>query len=129
MRKSKSKNHAKRKADRYFSKYIRERDTDHRGIGHCVTCGKAVSIKNAHAGHFMSRRYEATRYDPKNCALQCVSCNTFNQGRQFKFGKAIDDRWGEGTANKLEQKSKMKCHRKKYDYEYLAKEFKEKLES
>lgn len=128
MRASKSKKLAKKKADRYFSKYIRERDTDYRGIGRCVTCNKPIHKDKAHCGHFMSRRYEATRFDPKNCALQCPACNTFNQGRQFEFGQAIDKRYGEGTAKQLEIKSKMKCHRKQYDYEWLSKKFKDKLD-
>ena len=76
----------------------------------------------------MSRRYEATRYDEKNCAPQCVSCNTFNQGEQFRFGQWIDKTYGDGTAEKLEQKSKIVCKRKQFDYEMIAQEYKMKLE-
>lgn len=129
MRASKNKSLAKKKCDRYFSKYIRKRDTDYRGIGQCITCGKHVSIKSADAGHFIRRDREATRYDERNVNLQCRECNRFKSGEQFEHAKAIDEKYGEGTADELLQKSKMRCRRRQDDYEWLSKEFKEKLES
>ena len=128
MRKSKNKKSSKAKADRYFSLYIRLSNCDSNGLTKCVTCGKVSHYKSLHTGHFMGRRYEATRYDEKNCAPQCVACNTFNQGEQFRFGQWIDKTYGEGTAEKLEQKSKMVCKRKQFDYEMIAQEYKMKLE-
>lgn len=128
MRASKNKKLAKQKADRYFSKYIRERDTDHRGIGHCITCKKPVSKKNADCGHFIRRDRQATRYDEKNAHLQCRKCNRFQSGNQYEHAKAIDEKYGEGTSDELLQKSKMRCKRIQRDFEYLAKEYKEKLD-
>lgn len=78
--------------DRVFSIWIRKRDRN------CITCG---SIKQLQCGHFVSRRFFATRWDEKNCAAQCVSCNVFNQGVQHKFGQEIDKKYGAGTADKL----------------------------
>ena len=124
---SKSKKLAKAKADKYFSEYIRRRDSNKEGIGKCITCGKIGHWKDMHNGHFLSRRYESTRFDPQNCALQCPACNTFNQGRQFEFGIAIDKRYGIGTAQQLLQKSQMLCKRNQNDYEEIALEFKNKL--
>ena len=123
---SKSKKLAKAKAVKYFSEYIRLWDSTN-GIGSCITCGKIGHYKEMHCGHFMSRRYESTRYDEKNCAMQCPACNTFNQGRQFEFGLAIDQIYGQGTAANLLQKSQMLCKRNQYDYESIAQEFKDKL--
>lgn len=128
MRASKSKKLAKKKCDKYFSKYIRHRDTDHRGIGRCITCPKHVSVKNADAGHFINRDRAATRYDERNVNLQCRKCNRFQSGNQYEHGLAIDRKYGEGTAEELLQKSKMRCRRSQDDYEWLAKEFKQKLE-
>jgi hypothetical protein len=126
MRKSKSKKLSKAKADKYFSLYIRHSNAVN-GLCRCVTCSGMFSIDSIHCGHFMSRRYEATRYDEKNCAPQCVSCNSFHQGRQFRFGQEIDKRHGKGTAEKLEMKSKMLCKRNQFDYEQIAQEYKDKL--
>ena len=60
---------AKAKADKYFSLFIRERDKD-KG---CVTCGKFTDNKDC--GHFLSRRFESTRFDEKNAHGQCQKCN------------------------------------------------------
>jgi hypothetical protein len=85
------------------------------------------SWKSMHCGHFMSRRYESTRYDEKNVAPQCVSCNTFHQGRQYRFGRWIDETYGQGTAERLEVKSKIPCKRTQADYEYIAGEYARKI--
>ena len=37
------------------------------------------------AGHFMSRKHYSTRWDEDNVQVQCVSCNLFRQGEQYKF--------------------------------------------
>lgn len=91
----------KKKADVLFSLAVRLRDADEYGVGSCITCGSRVHYKQAHAGHFMSRRYSATRYEPENVNLQCVRCNTFNSGEQYKYSLALDLKYGVGTAKKL----------------------------
>lgn len=128
MRASKNKKLAKQKADRYFSKYIRNRDTDHRGIGHCITCNQPVSKKNADCGHFNRRDRQSTRYDEKNAHLQCRKCNRFKSGEQFEHGQAIDQKYGKGTAKQLLQKSKMRCKRTQEDFEWIAKQYKDKVD-
>ena len=111
---------AKAKADRYFSAYIRKRDENKP----CITCGK-YSKKDA--GHFISRRFEATRFDEKNVHGQCIKCNRFEYGNQYEHGKAIDRLYGDGTADFLLQRSKMLCKRSAMDYEYIAQEYKQKV--
>jgi hypothetical protein len=117
---------AKDKADKYFSLYVRQRDAIS-GIARCCTCGERHHWKQIDCGHFMSRRYQSTRFDEKNCAPQCRACNRFNQGRQFEMGKYLDKKYGFGTANKMEMHSKMFCKRYRYDYEVIADTFKNKL--
>lgn len=129
MRASKSKKHAKRKADKYFSEYIRKRDADYRGLCQCITCGNWKAWKQMDAGHFINRDREATRYDERNAHGQCRKCNRFQSGNQFEHGKAVDRIHGEGTADELLTKSKMKCRRKQSDYEYIAKEYKQKTDN
>ena len=43
----------------------------------------------------------ATRYDELN-QIQCVACNMFRGGEQYKFALALDSKYGEGTAQELE---------------------------
>lgn len=103
-----------RRADTAFSEFIRDRDSvtyiqNEEGLsipaGYCITCNKLVPTKGVgtgHCGHFIPRGCKLTRYSEENCALQCGYCNTFKQGEQYKFGKAIDQKYGKGTSEKLE---------------------------
>ena len=115
-----------KKADKYFSEYIRERDSN-KGIAKCVTCGKMVSEFDC--GHFISRRFQSTRYDERNAHAQCLKCNRFENGNQYEHGKKIDEIHGEGTADELLIKSKMICKRKQSDFEYIARDYKSKCEN
>lgn len=110
-----------------FSEWIRRKDADERGMVKCFTCDAEKHWKQIQAGHFISRRHAATKYDEMNVKPQCVSCNIFKQGNQYIFGKRLDLLYGEGTAESLEMKSKMMCKRSVGDYLYLIDEFKMKL--
>lgn len=114
---------AKKRADTYFAKFIRLRDQDKP----CITCGKYTDEKDC--GHFISRRFETVRFDEKNCSGQCIRCNRFQNGNQFEHGLKIDQRHGKGTAEALYVKSKMKATRKKFDYDYLADYYREKIKT
>lgn len=122
MRRSKNKKLAKEKAIKYFNEFIRIRDKNKQ----CVTCGSFNSDKDA--GHFISCRFEATRFDEKNVNGQCVKCNRFLYGNQFEHGVKIDEIHGKGTASSLLMKSKMVCKRDQDDYEYIAEFYKEQCE-
>ena len=109
----------KKKLDAIFSKYIRLKQADHRGYVTCVTCGKDDHYKNMQCGHFVSRGKLATRYDETNCNVQCVGCNMFKAGEQYKHGRYIDLVHGQGTADKLMAKGNEICQMRTYDYEAL----------
>lgn len=117
----------KRKADTNFSLYVRQRDADLNGMVRCCTCGTPHHWKRLHCGHFQSRRYESTRYDEKNTGPQCPSCNTFNQGQQYKFSLYLNGKYGPKTADQMTIKSRLFCGRKRYDYEVIAEDYKQKL--
>ena len=129
MRKSKTKKLSKQKADRAFSKFIRLRDSNSNGLSQCITCGTFKNWKDMDCGHFISRRFESTRYDEKNANSQCKKCNRFENGNQFEHGVKIDEKYGKGTAEKLLQKSKMICKRKQFDYEMIAQEYRDKFDN
>lgn len=90
----------KKEADKWFSKYIRHRDSLN-GITECITCGVQKPISQMQNGHFVTRSASAIRYDEFNCNSQCPGCNLFKQGEQYKYGKALDLKYGKGTADKL----------------------------
>ncbi len=88
-------------ADKHFSLAIRLRDSSN-GVGECITCNKKLHYKEAHAGHFQKRRYYATRWDEENVNLQCSACNTFGDGEQFKYARALKLKYGDEVPEKLE---------------------------
>jgi hypothetical protein len=96
----------KTKLDNIFSLYIRLRDATDEGLVQCFTCGNVNNYKvGMQNGHFMSRKFMATRYDEQNCQVQCVGCNMFKSGEQFKFSLALDSKYGKGTAEDLLRKA------------------------
>ena len=120
----------KKELDKWFSLYIRLRHASKDGIVKCFTCDKTKTAhyKKMHAGHFQSRKHHATRWHEDNVQVQCPKCNLFGQGEQYTFGKLLDVRVEEGTAEKLNllaTKSTIKFMR--CDYEELIKKYKEKV--
>jgi hypothetical protein len=91
-----------KKLDTVFSIYIRRRYAKD-NIAECVTCGKQDHWKNLQAGHFMSRKHYATRWDEEgNVQVQCMACNVYRYGEQYKFSKYL----GETKADALLVKSR-----------------------
>lgn len=92
----------KAEADKYFSQYIRYRDgryTHARGWEtECITCGRWLPLKQMQAGHFVTRAVNDLRFDEQNVNGQCLKCNVFGAGEQYKYSVAVDLKYGEGTA-------------------------------
>ena len=121
----------KKELDKWFSLYIRLRDANEYGMVQCFTCGIVRGYKDGmQNGHFQSRKHLATRFDEENCQVQCIKCNMFSQGEQFKFGLNLDVKYGEGTAEELEflARNTLKISRVEYEekisyYKTLVKNF------
>jgi hypothetical protein len=91
----------KKELDKWFSLYIRLREATDFGLAQCFTCGKIDHFKKLQCGHFQSRRHHNTRWNETNCQVQCVACNMFGQGEQWKFGMSLDAKYGEATSGEL----------------------------
>jgi|TARA_A100001011_G_C14087095_1_gene746967 hypothetical protein len=91
-----------KKLDVVFSQYIRLSNADSKGMCTCVTCTKQFHWKNIQAGHFMSRKHYSTRWNENNVKPQCVGCNMFKSGEQYKYSLFL----GSELANDLYLKSK-----------------------
>jgi 5-methylcytosine-specific restriction endonuclease McrA len=100
MKKSESVSSLKKKADKVFSKYIRERDSEG-GFSECFTCGVQKPISQMQNGHFVSRAVNKLRYDELNCHAQCYSCNVMKHGDLYTYAKKLDEFHGDGTAEML----------------------------
>ena len=107
----------KKELDKYFSLYIRLREATDEGIAQCFTCGKIDHYKKLQCGHFQSRRHHATRWNEWNCQVQCVKCNMFEQGEQWKFGLNLNAKYGDGTSKELEFLAQTSIKKMRVEYE------------
>ena len=105
MSKKVSRKNLVKRLDTVFSQYIRLRNANAQGIAECYTCGVKKNWKQLQCGHFQSRKHYGTRFDETNCQVQCVSCNVYKYGEQYKFGVRLDKDFGQGTAEGLHDKA------------------------
>jgi len=117
----------RRRLDTWFSRYIRLRDQVSPGIIQCITCGRPKYVKEAHAGHYQNRRWLATRYHEKNVHAQCPQCNTYDEGRAWEHGQAIDRKYGKGTAETIANLARTRCRLGRDWYEHMIGEYKTKV--
>jgi hypothetical protein len=119
----------KKELDNIFSLFIRLRDATPEGLVQCFTCGKVSHYKSGmQNGHFQSRRHHSTRWDEKNCQVQCIKCNMYEQGEQFRFGLSLDAKYGAGTAEELEFLARMIMKFSRVDYEEKTSYYKSLVE-
>lgn len=95
-----------KKLDVVFSKYIRLSNADKRGMCTCVTCKRQYHWKNIQAGHFMSRKNFSVRWVEENVKPQCVGCNMFKSGEQYKFSLYLGNKLSEELHAKSQQITK-----------------------
>jgi len=106
-----------KEADKWFSKYVRLRDSELEGdeyIITCITCSKtgAVAViedgklrftKGWDAGHFISRGNKVVRFADENVNGQCaMRCNKMRSGEYEKYRLALKDKYGEEVPEELE---------------------------
>ena len=118
----------KKELDKWFSLFIRLRESED-GIVQCFTCSRISHYKSGmQNGHFQSRRHHSTRWNETNCQVQCVKCNMYEQGEQFRFGIALDSKYGEGTSEELEFLSRTIMKVSRIDYEEKISYYKDLVE-
>ncbi len=120
----------KKELDNIFSVFIRLRDATDEGLVQCFTCGKVAHYKTGmQNGHFQSRRHLATRWDEINCQVQCVGCNMFKSGEQFKFHINLDAKYGEDTSINLQHKAMQSVKITRVEYQDYITYYKEAVEN
>jgi hypothetical protein len=114
-----------KKLDTEFSIYVRKRfAVDSRAT--CFTCDKIDDWDKMQCGHFQSRKHYSTRWDENNCQVQCVGCNVFKYGEQYKFGIHLDQVYGTGVANNLLNKARSEFKIKDFELVDLIEYYKNK---
>jgi hypothetical protein len=92
------------KLDKVFSIYIRRKDAIN-DIAQCVTCGKKDHWSKLQNGHWASRRHYSTRWDERNCNVQCAGCNVFRAGEIYLYTKYLCSKYGDNFPDELYAKS------------------------
>ena len=95
-RKAKAEIITEKKLDTIQSRVLRALYGDY-----CCTCDKKLTHSTLHFGHFCSRRFRATRFNPQNGASQCPHDNLHLSGLAYEMGLFINKFHGENTAEKL----------------------------
>ena len=97
-----------KKLDIVFSQYVRLSNADDRGYCTCITCGKKGHWKTGgiQAGHFISRKHYSTRWDERNVKPQCVACNVYRAGEQYKYSLYLGEKLSKDLYNKSQEISK-----------------------
>jgi len=110
-----------------FSLYIRLRDSDEKGYGKCITCGKVIHYASADAGHGVGRQHQATKFDEKNSHLQCRRCNYYGAGEQAAYSQEVEKRYGKGTWDTLVLKSRQVCKRGQVEIDTMTEYYKNEV--
>jgi hypothetical protein len=97
-----------KKLDTVFSIYIRRKDAVNE-IAQCVTCGKKDHWSKLQNGHWASRRHYSTRWDERNCNVQCAGCNVFRAGEIYLYTKYLCSKYGDNFPEQLHIQSKQIC--------------------
>lgn len=94
----------------WFSRYIRLRDcirtTGRIDIWKCITCNKLITFKWNDAWHWITIGNKSTKFDERNCHLQCVQDNRFKEGMKAEMYEAIRNLYGQETIDELLEKSR-----------------------
>jgi len=114
-----------KKLDTEFSIYIRKRFAVD-GKASCFTCDKIDDWNKMQCGHFQSRKHYSTRWDENNCQVQCVGCNVYKYGEQYKFGVHLDQVYGNGVAVNLLNKARKEFKIKDFELIELTEYYKNK---
>jgi len=114
----------KRRADKEFSKYIRERDE-----GVCYTCGVKKPIAQMQAGHFVTRACHALRWDERNVHCQCFRCNIPLKGNLDTYAFKLTQEYGPKILEEFQREKNVIFKINRFFLENLIKIYKNKREA
>lgn len=116
----------KKKADELFSRYIRLKNSKN-GKTTCYTCKAVADWKEHQCGHFVSRVHLSTRWDEDNARVQCFACNIWRKGNYDEFSRNLVKEMGPSILDELNARKNAIKSMKRYDYELLIDDLKEKI--
>lgn len=106
--------------DDIVRKIVRERDKV------CVTCGFSDTLQ---VSHYISRTHISTRWDLRNCNLQCAKCHLrdFHGGFVLPYQKYLISKHGKKIIETLESEGRKLAHQVELGKLFQRKELLQKL--
>lgn len=114
-------------AARLVQLYVRIKASDIDGIAQCVTCGVRRHYKELQGGHFIGRKWLATKLMEENINPQCPCCNGPLRGNIIQYTLYMIEKHGKDFVEELQR---LKHQSKKYyrnEVEEIKKDFREKI--
>ena len=115
-----------KKLDTVFSVYIRKRDSQD-GYFKCCSCGKLKPYLQADAGHFINRKWMATRWREDNVHAQCKSCNRFDEGNAVGYTMFMIRKYGQKHVDYLMAIKQETMLYTDFDLKMMIEEYKQKV--
>ena len=91
--------------DFVFSRYIRIKEANPKGIVSCFTCGKLDKWTNMQCGHFIKRGETLLRWDSRNAKCQCPECNVSLYGNMEVYENKLNEEHS-GIPEQLREESR-----------------------
>lgn len=98
---------------RRFAQYIKYRDCkialtnpktgNYEAAGQCISCGALKFVRELECGHYIRRRWKATKYDERNNNAQCNHCNQVLNGNEAEYRKALIEKYSFEDVEELEE--------------------------
>ena len=118
-----------------YSRYIRMRDYANQKDpepykAKCISCSKYYPINGVgclQAGHFITSKKMAIRYDEKNVHAQCYNCNINLKGNWDSYYESMQRIYGQEAIDDLMQRRFDIVKYKAYELEDMNEHYKTKL--
>ena len=118
--------------DRIFSQYIRLRDSNDMTNGRyftCCSCWQMKPYEQADAGHFINRKWMATRWREDNVHAQCRACNRFDEGNAIGYARFMQKKYGDEHVDRLFAIKNMTQKWTDYELEFMIKDYKAQVKN
>lgn len=110
-----------------LQKLVRMKAADENGLASCVTCGKRQHYKEMDGGHFISRKWTATKLVEENVHPQCKGCNQYASGRHDDYSLFMVDTYGIEMVRELNDKKRELCKQNRIELEDIKVELKVRI--
>lgn len=105
-----------------LQKLVRMKAADENGLALCVTCGKRQHYKEMDGGHFISRKWTATKLIEENVHPQCKGCNQYASGKHDDYALFMVDTYGIEMVRELNDKKRELCKQNRIELEEMKTE-------